>query len=143
MHSDNILPSEKCIIVFIMLLRVTMWFSKKGRKKKRSRGEKLNGQRDIADLICRADMSIQMTSDRWSRERQPVGNHCPCVLLFGHIYTFFNDTCHWTDQKHVSSGWKIERKERKTEQIFNGVDTFHCERHNLFYCRTKWYSKST
>lgn len=25
----------------------------------------------------------------------------------------------------------------------NGVDTFHCERHDLFYRRTKCYSKST
>lgn len=31
-------------------------------------------------------MNIQMTSYRWSRERRPAGNRCPCVLLFGRTF---------------------------------------------------------
>lgn len=49
-------------------------------KGKRSRAEKLNGC-DVGDWICRADMNIQMTSDRWSRKRQPVG-------IIVHVFSF-------------------------------------------------------
>lgn len=76
-------------------------------------------------------------------QRQPVGHQYPCVLLFGHIYTLFNDTCHWTDQKHVSSGWKIERKAKRANVQWSRYGSLWAKPRLVCLGGTKRFSRST
>lgn len=80
----------------------------------------------------------------WEQGASGKRNHSPRFPLLGHIYAFFTDTCHWTDQKHVSSGWKLKRgKEIESKSLLGWENNNISLCHNLFYCRTKRYSRST
>lgn len=94
-----ILPSEKCIIVFIMLLRVTMGFLKREKKEKVCRGiQRLQRCRFFFFVFfC---LNIQWPQKGGVVRGSQWEIHRPCALLFWpHFYFSFNDTCHWTDQK--------------------------------------------
>lgn len=99
LHGDNILPCEKCIIVYHVAQGNDVILKGKG-----SEGEKLSGCCDVADRIFRADMNIQMTSDRWSCERQPVGNHYPFYSFLAIFIYFLHGHLPLNRPKYVSSG---------------------------------------
>ena len=127
LQSDNILPRWKCII--IMLLRVLRKDKKKWKNRK---GRVLR----ISSVEARGN--VIKTSKSWNVLNEPDEQFVIHIwIFFWPCFPFFTDTCHWTDQKCVSSGWK------QTWESLLGLKHFILSVKNLFFCRTKWYYKST
>lgn len=144
-----ILPSEKCIIVFIMLLRVTMGFLKREKKEKVCRGiQRLQRCRFFIFFFVWTFNDLRKVES----SEAASGKFIVRVLYFsGHISTFLLMTLATEQTKKTRLFWpkkkskvrKVVRKEGKIgRKGFSGVDPFHCRRISLFCSGTKWYCRS-